>query len=694
MSEVSEIRSLFVSLASELQSINPTTGNESPNLDVTITNLNRSFNLSETTTPRVRVLDTALSLMCFTSSQVIDHISSQNVFDCTIEYLVKTIATVLSSSIECKVLRTADGEVLRIGGSISGQDCTRIVEWFADVLQKLERFQHFSRMILYAIVRVAVLASGVHYLLKLPPMLDLRSIDGRHSALLKQLHCQNEFNIESGKIPLRLLSWQLDHTLLKYDVSQILQETIKRPFLCLEMEFHERKEWRSIIISLVLSPFMFIETRSLLHNWFLLTGLASILELRVKLVSLVLDIISRPMWWDISMDLGSKLPFSHAYFPCKKQILRSLTGPLSLESLEFLVHEVCKPVDAFSKKAVNIAQVNQSSTWATTITFPSWFIFASILLFSEKSLWDKYCSTCIYGAGNLNNSQDVKAPFLATAAKFIAWSLNPTGGSYLELLVDYLTKFSKSWTIKKFGSDEGNETTLCGNKEVRRSLSFKKEMVNTLDSNCHALVFWLKEFQDMYIWHSNKVNESSTPDKERTPGVRIQKNMLFRRIPIGILFGCLNHISDAECELLLHYGATGTLVQFTGGHPGKKNRKSNHERQKGLIAWAETYTGKEATAGARIVFDITDVTESISASMFETEECGLNFVCDVKLKVGRYLFKCVKRLLQLTPEKNNIQLNVKDLYNRMLRWRLQGRDVFQNYRELDEIIDACASAAF
>lgn len=54
---------------------------------------------------------------------------------------MKTIATVLSSSIECKVLRTADGDVLQIGGLISGQDCTRIVESCADVLQELEIFQ-------------------------------------------------------------------------------------------------------------------------------------------------------------------------------------------------------------------------------------------------------------------------------------------------------------------------------------------------------------------------------------------------------------------------------------------------------------------------------------------------------------------------------------------------------------------------
>ncbi|XP_075079656.1 uncharacterized protein LOC107813785 isoform X2 [Nicotiana tabacum] len=629
MSKASEIRSLFVALASELQSTNPTTGNEAPNLDLTITNLNRSLNLSETT-PRVRVMDTALSLMCFTSSQV---------YDCTIEYLVKTIATVLSTSIECKVLRTAQDEVLQVGGLISAQDCTRVIESCADIVQKLEGFrQDLSTMILYAVVRVAVLASRVHYSLKLPPVLDLRSIDGGQSAVLKQLHSRKEFNIESGKIPLRLLSWQLDHMLLKYDVSQILQEVIKRPFLCLDMEFHQRKEWHSIVISLVLSPVMFTETRSLLHNWFLLSGLASILELHVKLVSLVLDIISRPMWWGISMDLGSKLPFSHAYFPCKNQILKILTGPLSFKSLEYLVHEVYKPVNTFSNKIVNIDRINHSSIWETTITFPSWFIFASILLFSKKSLWGKYSSTCIYGAGN--------------------------------------------------------ETTLCHKKEFRRSLSFKKEMVNIPDSNSQTLAFWLKEFQDMYIGHSDKVNENFAPDEERTPEVSAQKNMLFRRISIGILFGCLNHITDAECELLLHYSAAGTLGQFTGGQLGRKNRKSNHERRKDSIAWVETYTVKEATAGALIVFDITDVIESMTASMFETEECGLDFVCDVKLKIGRYLFKCVKRLLQLTLEKNNIQLNVHDLHDRMLRWKHQGRDVFQTSRDLDEIFDACASASF
>ncbi|PHU11744.1 hypothetical protein BC332_18674 [Capsicum chinense] len=124
MSKVSEIRPLLVSVASQLNSINPAIGNESTNVDLTIANLNRSVNLSGTI-PRIRILDTALSVMCFTSSQV---------FNYTIEYLLKTVVAVLSSSIKCKVVRTAEGGVLQIGGLILGQGCIRIVESCADVL--------------------------------------------------------------------------------------------------------------------------------------------------------------------------------------------------------------------------------------------------------------------------------------------------------------------------------------------------------------------------------------------------------------------------------------------------------------------------------------------------------------------------------------------------------------------------------
>lgn len=54
---------------------------------------------------------------------------------------MKTIVTVLSSSVECEVVKCGSVEALQIGGSISGQDCVEMIEACADVLQKLEAFR-------------------------------------------------------------------------------------------------------------------------------------------------------------------------------------------------------------------------------------------------------------------------------------------------------------------------------------------------------------------------------------------------------------------------------------------------------------------------------------------------------------------------------------------------------------------------
>lgn len=50
-----------------------------------------------------------------------------------------------------------------------------------------------------------------------------------------------------------------------------------------------------------------------------------------------------------------------------------------------------------------------------------------------------------------------------------------------------------------------------------------------------------------------------------------------------------------------------------------------------------------------------DATATISSSFFETEEEEVDFVCQVKLKTGDYLFKRMKRLLQL------LQLNSMEM---------------------------------
>lgn len=98
-----------------------------------------------------------------------------------------------------------------------------------------------------------------------------------------------------------------------------------------------------------------------MHN----RGLASVLEIQTELVSLVLDVISRPMRWGLSAELGSKLPFSHAYFPYNHQLLRTLAGPLSPEGFLHLLDSINKLLSLarrHSGPALNQAERKISST--------------------------------------------------------------------------------------------------------------------------------------------------------------------------------------------------------------------------------------------------------------------------------------------------------------------------------------------
>ena len=75
----------------------------------------------------------------------------------------------------------------------------------------------------------------------------------------------------------------------------------------------------------------------LFYNFFLLVyiifvcrGMGSVLGLCTAVVSSVLDILLEPMGWGISMELGQKFPFTHAYFPSQQRdLLAILTGTIS-----------------------------------------------------------------------------------------------------------------------------------------------------------------------------------------------------------------------------------------------------------------------------------------------------------------------------------------------------------------------------
>ncbi|XWS26699.1 hypothetical protein CRYUN_Cryun26dG0052700 [Craigia yunnanensis] len=682
------ITDLFAQLACHLQLPIMERENEVEVINASISKLNQSLNLNENPNSRVRVLDTALSLMCFKAPQVLDSV---------LEYLVKSIASVLSSSVNCKVFRLQNEEFLLIGSASLGLSYVELVEMFNNVYAKLEGKGVFSHSLLRAVVKVAVLASCYQYPLPYIPILDVKSIEGRITAVSK-LHCHlpTELSFENDELPSRLLFWYLDPLTLKEAVSKILQDTRERPFLCLSEEFHQRMDWRAIIICLALSPVIFIETRALLHNWFLKTGLASVLELLVGLVSAILDVISRPTWWGISVELGSKLPFSCAYFPNKSSLLRILAGVFSAENFLHLVHATSEQVSlgreqlhpAIKPTAVDVASIDHKSLWALAIDFPDWFYFASVLLFSEKSLQKNFQSKCTSAAPKVGETHD-KELLSTSAARYIAWILSPISKSNQDLLVDFLTKISESWALKQFGLVmHKKEAATCKKKLKKPKVHDKREdYALAKEYDCQKIGIWLNEIENIYLKYANTtINSSASADSNASNVLNRQQNVLLRRIPLGILIGCPNRINDDGCELLLHYAATGRIFQPRESMTaGLRHVKQNSERQD-LTTWMEKCSKRDILAGPYLVFSLTDAVDSISASLFETEESGLDFIYQVKLKAGKYLMKCIKRLSQLNIDKDG-DLMLRDLCNRLGRWRHQGQEILQLEKDIDDVIN-------
>ncbi|OAY53916.1 hypothetical protein MANES_03G033600v8 [Manihot esculenta] len=481
-------------------------------------------------------------------------------------------------------------------------------------------------------------------------VLDVKSIDRRSTAISNLLsHLPGDLSLDNNKLPLRLLSWYLDPLTLKHDISNILQETMKRPFLTLSKEFYERMEWRSILLCLVLSPMMFIHTRALLHDWFMLTDLGSVLEFLIELVAVILDVISRPTWWGIPLELASELPFSNAYFPCKDHLLRILSGPLVSSSFQQLVQVtsesdslVCKQFGPISKSStLKFASVDRKSIWALVICFPDWFYFASGLLFSNNCYQNNCQLNCLLEAPNSIMEQPA-----VSAASFIAWILSPNSKPHQDLLFEGLTRMSECWSRKQIDSD-----------------------VHENEYGCQVIGLWLNEFHRVMKYGVESTDKSSNCEAESYYFV-LQNSMLFRRITLGVLIGCPSYVKEDGFELLLHYAATGRVLHLT----------SNNARMKHV----DEFNRKEAVAGACLIFSLTDIVERISASSFENEKSGLDIICQVKLGASKYLIKCMKKLIEPNIFEDNKML--VDLHDRLERWRHQGQEMLELDKDLDDTI--------
>lgn len=316
------------------------------------------------------------------------------------------------------------------------------------------------------------------------------------------------------------------------------------------------------------------------------------------------------------------------------------------------------------------------------MNFPCWFSFASMMIFCNTDNIS-LCSESIsrYLKPCVPHDPEVTSP--AEAVKFIAWFLYPMSESTQRLTADYLLKLSDLWLKKCSSINKCHEVTNV-DKEAKKPKSCVKNEIASYELDTCAVSLWLKEYRDTYV---KLLREEVGVSTSNTKGFGIHQNLLLRRIPLGILLLHHRHLSTEGCSLILHYCATGTVQDFSVTQNPRQGRKRwKHDTLRSSLSSIQQCTKAEAIAGCKTVFDITDVADSISHSMFNDEE-GLNFVCQVKMKTCNYLLQCVKRLLEIKLDEDGIRMR-RDLRTRIIRWRHQRKHVFQDNKDLDCVCGA------
>ncbi|KAG0503513.1 hypothetical protein HPP92_003585 [Vanilla planifolia] len=609
---------------------------------MTITSIVQSLNPDDHSSSDVRVLNAALSLMCFKEPEVCS---------ARIVRLVETVISVLDSLVSCQVVRLKrEGpEYLQVGSSISFRDCRELINLSADVLGFLQKDSGLFHALLRAILRLVISSSDF----RLPfafPSVHGREIETKRTSTIDEISritsfLTNEICTGTHETQLRLFLWYLNPSILKNDISEILRETMQRPFLCLKTEFNIRLSWQRIVMSLATSPTMFVQARMLLHNWFLMTGLTFVLEVQIAIVSVVLEMGSCPTRWGVSMDLGLKYPFFRAYVNnCDEQLavlIRYVSCGNFLNVVRYIKiaishAEVSLLPTMQCHYSVMLDLIDMNSTWALLLNFPTWFYFASLLLFYNKDNKYSYFSVVLSNEININSVND--KDLNDTAILYLSWVLSPIDKGHRDLLAGHFHNVVMSWSLVSSTTNNCEQPIGSLNKgsldwskmvEGHEKRDDKADLYAYKDS-FPSLSFWLREYDSLLL----DVRNAST-DRNGAGNCSRTSNQLFIKVPLGMLILCPEMLSIEECELLLYYATTGEI--FLAREMQTESSHYNRDARN----WALN--------GTCLVFSLFSIIEEMSAVLFDCEETRLDYMCHLKGKVSKYLISCVKMLCHLSP---------------------------------------------
>lgn len=269
------------------------------------------------------------------------------------------------------------------------------------------------------------------------------------------------------------------------------------------------------------------------------------------------------------------------------------------------------------------------------INFPCWYNFATAILF-HRDATEENISKFIHGEILTESIDETK--LISAACQYIAWILNPIDKSEFTSLAKNLSLLSKSWVRNaKTTSKKPSYITRTKKLSISKIDEFEKPNLTT----------WIKKFQR----HS------------------FDRNLLYSKIPLGIIIASPASLDQSEFELVLHYATTGEILD---------------SRNIDMVFLRNNSTSKKkAIDGARFVLNFLDSIEELSMYIFECEDARLLYLSRFRGNSGVYLFRCVKFLLEL-PDFD--QENMADLYVRLVQWKDSG--ALHGFNEFENVLNS------
>uniref|UniRef100_M8BSN7 Uncharacterized protein n=1 Tax=Aegilops tauschii TaxID=37682 RepID=M8BSN7_AEGTA len=543
-----------------------------------------------------------------------------------LDCLVRTAVSALSDPTSCRVARTDDrAEMLCVGSSVSPRDCRELVRSCAALVEKLwgrDAAGH-SYDLLHAAVKTALLSPRYQCLFPSPYYRE----DGESSC-------------EMGTISLDVTT---------HPSYQVLPNDGSIP------------------------PS---------YAW----GMGSVLGLCTAVVSSVLDILLEPMGWGISMELGQKFPFTHAYFPSQQRdLLAILTGTIScrrfldlvscIEAMVFLgkassdnsslkIQSQTSKGSHFRMKqpSKGLVKFKYSSAWLTITNFPNWFIFASALLFHQEGS-QGYLSEVLSEEKTAESISDIS--LAQKAAFYLSWVLCPSNVDECQMLANNMVELSHSWARnnKKRPSNAHHSSTVNHRRRLRVPTVGDTEK---LHASTNPVSSFIRDFDDRCVKFCRITAVSQVQGAEQLDVPLSCPNFLHLRVPLGVLLVSSACISEQDCNVLLHYASTGLVLESKEVQTKRKDQAGNDV----FSSSRGGFTERSAFSGACLIFGWLDIIEDMSAVIFECEDTCRHFVSQLRTKTGPYLLKCVNLFLNEAGHDKDFVIDLRD---RLLDWINEGQ---------------------